>query len=291
MEDMGPELSDAQIDQLVNTTEGSESQDVFPMGEHPPQEAQTQVAQAQAAETQKQAPSAQDQFVITHNGKPVVATLDQLKQWAQMGYDYPQKMQAFKQEQEAWKPYREIDEYAKTNPEWWAFVDKAWNERGKAAQPSNPLQDPNNPLVKEIEELKSFKEQYLNEKMTAQRQAEDEALVKDISSMREQFKHLDWNTPDQRGYDMEMQVLNYARENGIGNFKQAFQLYNYDRLLSLAEERGKEAVVKDQQKKTKLGLIGPDQSPGRGITPAKSLKNKSYSDLAQEALDELGITG
>lgn len=287
--DTGPDLSDEQINSLVGEAEapGTNQDEIFPMGDEP------------AAPTPAPTPAAAETFTINVGGKEVQGTKDQLIRWAQMGYDYPQKMQALKTQQsefeKSWGKYKEIDEYAKQNPDWWTQVDQAWSKRGETTQLPSGV-DPNSPLAQEFAALKQelgglkqFKESFEQEKMTAKRQAEDQSLSQEIQSMRDQFKHLDWSSLDQRGYDLEMQVLAYAEENGIRKFDQAFKLLNHDKLLSLAQEQAKEGMVKEQQKKTKLGLLNQGGSaPSGQLKPASDTPRGKYPS-AEEILQELGV--
>lgn len=236
---------------------------------------------------------------ITVNGQQITATLEQLQKWAQQGYDYPQKMQAFKQQQtefeQRYKPYQDIDDYAKQNPQWWSTVQKAWDSRTEQQQAQAVQSDPNNPFLQKLSQfeekfskLEQVAQTYQQEKQNQLRQSEDQQLTTEIQSMREQYKHLDWNAADDRGYNLELQVMAYANERGIKKFDDAFKSYNLDRLMSIAQERGKEQVGKDIQKRTKLGLLG--QSPTPTVKSKYEYdKSKSYEQLEREALEELGI--
>jgi small-conductance mechanosensitive channel len=236
-------------------------------------------------------------YTMTVNGREITATLDQLQKWAQQGYDYPQKMQALKTQQaefeQKYKPYQEIDEYARQNPDWWTQVQKNWEQRAQTQGPQPT--DPNNPLMQELNSLrqefmgiKQIADQYQNNEKQKQRAFEDQQLTTEIQSMRELYKHLDWNSVDDRGYPLETQVMAYANERGIKKFDDAFKAYNLDRLMSIATERGKEQVGRDIQKRTKLGLLATSPTPSQK-SKYEYDKSKSYEQLEREALEELGL--
>lgn len=276
-------MSDAEMDSLIDGT--GESSEI-PMSDDPASEPQAETKQAQAPQT----------YQLTVDGRQVTATLDQLQKWAQQGYGANNKIGELNQKlqdyETRYKPYSEIDQFAKENPQWWQHVQSQWENREQQQlhqNSDNPLLQELNQLKSELSEFKNWKNELTNKEMTQARQAEDQQLDTEIKSMRDQYSHLDWTAVDDNGYDLETRVLQYANENNIRKFDQAFRLYNHDRLLSLAEERGKESVAKDIQKKTKLGLLGK-QAPKREISQATSLKSKTYDDLLREGAEELGIS-
>jgi len=255
--------------------------------------------QAAPAEQQAQPETqAQQNHILEWNGKQIEATLDQLKKWGQQGYDYSQKIAEFnrqKQEFESkYQPYQTIDQFARENPEWWSHVQQAWEQRQNAATNQQGNLDPNNPLTQELlavkqelAELKGFKQELTQKELNQKREAEDQKLNQQIQSMREQYKHLDWNKVDENGHDLEMQVIAYANKNNIGSFDAAFKAYNHDRFMSLAMEKGKELASQEIKKNTKLGLLGKSPTPTKEVTGYQ--KGKSYDQLLQESLQELGF--
>jgi len=246
-------------------------------------------------------PQTVQEYEFTANGKPIKAPIDKILQWASQGYDYPQKMaqlkqqaQEFEQKQQLYqqweKKYKPIDEYIQENPDWWNHVEESWNNRTQTAlDPNNPLSKEFANLKNELGELRKFKEEISNERLNQKRQSEDEKLSTEIKSIRDQFQNLDFDQVDASGKTLEFRILEHAQANGISSFKAAFRDFYHDHLMKLAEERGKEAVQKDIQKKTKLGLLGTSPTPRKGLNDADNVKAKSYEALMQEALDELGI--
>jgi hypothetical protein len=284
-------ISDEQVDQLLS-------------GDQPNRE--RAISEAPAAADASAAPWKEDQF--TANGKPVKGTREQILQWASMGYNYPQKAaelnkaqmewQRKQQETEAqwkereqkWAPYKEVDQYAAKNPDWWTQVQSAFKERVAGAQ-SNPEVAQ---IKQEFQELKSWIEQQKNEKQTQATEAQDKALASDIESIRKQYTNIDFDTPDSEGVNLEMKVLKHAMEMGLdgskpGHFKAAFRDYYHDDLVSRAREEAKANVSKDIQKRSKLGILGESSKPTKGLKGAEGVKNKSYDQLMREGLEELGI--
>lgn len=260
-------------------------------------------AQTQAAQNGTTSPTqAQNEIEFTWNGKQIKAPLDRAKQWAQQGYDYAQKMAEFNRRQEeiaqkeAWAKtaedrYKPIDEYVQQNPQFWDFVTQQWQQQQLQAQGQGGL-DPSNPVVQkllsEINDVKQFKQTLEQERQTQQRVQEDQQLDGEIKSIREQYKDLDFDAPQADGTSLEQRVLKHAIDNGIKSFKTAFRDLLHDELLKKAEERGKEAITKDIQKRNKTGLLGVSPTPRKGVNHAEDIKTKSYDRLLEEALSEIG---
>jgi hypothetical protein len=263
--------------------------DVGAPQEQAPEPQAPQQAQAPAPE-QVPTPAQMERLVI--DGQEIQATKEQLVKWAQMGYSAPNKIGQIKQEYEAkFKPYLEVDQFARENPEWWQQVQDLYAQREALRQKA----DPNNPLTQELsqvknqlQELSKFKNEILQERTQAQHKQEDDALDTEIKSIREKFADLDWNTANEQGHNLERQVLTYATQRGIGNFQDAFRAFIFDKAVVRAEERGKESVGKTIQKQVKAGIIGKSPTPTQGIQ-STSVKGKSYEDLLNEAKQELGL--
>lgn len=213
-----------------------------------------------------------------------------------MGRDYNHLMEGFNKEKSTWETqrkeydqkfsrYKEVDEFVKTNPDWWSHVEQSWNSREKPAVDANIK-----PLLEELNGLKSAFSEIQQERQQIKYKAEDEKLAQDIQGIRKQYADLPWDSPDETGRTLEYRVIEHANKNGIPTFKAAFLDLNHDLLEKRWESRGREAVVKDTQKKTKLGLLGETQAPTKGLKSAQGVKGRSYDDLTREALEELGIT-
>jgi hypothetical protein len=281
--DSNSELTDDQIDTLVDGESSSSAN--IPM-----------------RDTASPTPTSWSEDVIKVNGKEVKGTREQILQWAQLGHGYPQKAQEFnqmkarvdewsKRQQELderdqkWKPYKEVDEFATKNPEWWQQVQESYKNKIAGAQ-SNPELAA---LKEELAELKKFRDEISTDKKVAKEQEEDQKLVGEVDSIRKSYPDIDFDTPDEEGSSLEMKVLKHAVDNGMNSFKAAFRDYYHDQLLAKAEERGKSQVAKDIQKRTKLGILGETSKPTKGLRVAENVQNKSYEDLEREIKQELGI--
>jgi len=234
--------------------------------------------------------SAPDKYTFTANGKEVEATIEDMKKYASQGYNYSQHIESFKKQQQElddkYKSYKEVDSYIEKNPQWWEAVQKAYNNR---ETPADLKQEGLSPEIqKTLNEVLKFKVDMEKEKEVREKARQDEALDKEIKSIRESFPDIDFSA---RGKDdehtLEQKILTHAHNNGIPSFKSAFRDYMFDSMLQLAKEQGKESVQRELQKQNKLGLLYKSEAPNKSIQPAKDIKNKSYEDLFSEALDDI----
>jgi hypothetical protein len=285
-----PVMSDAEIDQAYNDFEGS--------GDQPPVSQEEISAPAKANE-----PAAPAMIQFTHNGKKIELPMNdpRVQQWLSQGHDYGNNMQKFKAEREQFEAQRKqiealketygpVDEWVKQNPD-------AWNrflQQYQAAQQGNGSQiDPSNPLVQHIQKLEQKLGQFeplLDSHKKQEIEAQDKALDADIESVRKTYPDLDLNAPGDDGRTRMLAVLEHANKNGIKNFKTAFKDLYHDELVQRAVEKGKESELKARQKQTKLGLLTDKSAPAKGVKAAQDYKNKTYQQLLDEGLEELGLS-
>lgn len=289
MSEVEGQLSDEQIDSTYDSLLGdapvAEAEEIAP----------EQVVKAPVEQTIK----------FTHNGKEIIAPVSdpRVTQWIQQGYDYNTQMQAFKQQrsdfektqkqiEELKNQYGPVDEWVKANPDQWQkFVQQyEQSQRGLTGEI-----DLNNPLVRTIQQLEQkigqleqpFKE-IVDERTKAKIEASEKALDAEIESVKQEFG-LDLKTAESDGRSKELKVYEHAAKIGTRSFRTAFlDLYHKD-LLKSAEDRGRESIQKERQKQTKLGLLGKSSAPSKELKAAKDYKNKTYDQLLQEGVDELGL--
>jgi hypothetical protein len=137
-------------------------------------------------------------------------------QRAQKGYDYAQLVEKHKQREtsltekekslqgfaEQWQPY--ID-YANKNPQWADHVRSSWETAANpTAQPPNAAAAPSN----ELQEIKSFIENYKQERVLAQQAQEDSALSAQVEEIRKAHPEIDFGASDPAtGETLEFKIL------------------------------------------------------------------------------------
>lgn len=270
------------VDQILADV-GSTDNTEIPMTAEPPQQ-----------------PS-EPEYEYTARGKTIKEPISAILKRASQGYDYSQVMADLnKQKQEIgekYKLYSEVDKYASTNPDWWNHVNSQFqqisaqgSEQPLASEEPKDLSPELQPILSEINELKSFKNEFMAEKQRQFREQEDAKLKEEIEGIRKTYPNIDFDSPQEDGKSLELKVLEHGVNNGIRSFKTAFRDFHHEELVRRAKEEGMEATKKELQKNSKLGLLGQTSTPTKGIKQATDLNNQSYNDLLKEAYDELGIT-
>lgn len=233
----------------------------------------------------------------------VKASEEDLLNYAKKGYESAQTMEAFNKEKEQFFPvmdkYKQIDEYAIQNPEWWEHVQNSYGNREQSndtigneltSQDSQQELSPElQAITNQLNEVREFIHSQKSEQERKQMAEDDSLLDAEINSIKEQHAYMDFGTPDEKGVTLEQKVLKHAQEIGTQSFRVAFRDYAHDKLISKAEELGKEAIGKDIQRKTKLGILGSSTKSSSPKLASGYNKKKSYEDLAREAIEELGI--
>lgn len=215
--------------------------------------------------------------------------------WMSQGYNYSQRMAEFNKAQAEfnklrgeWEPkvkqYQEVDEYAAANPDWWEHVKASYQEKKNGAV-SPEIQA----LREELSSLQSIKAEWEAQKQAAAHAQEDQALDQAIEATRKQFPMIDFAASDASGISLQDRIMRHAVDNGIGTFKAATLDYLSDKLPSLFAAQGREAVVKKAAEAQKAGVLGRSPAPTKGLNGAGDIRSKSYDQLRDEGLREMGI--
>jgi len=242
---------------------------------------------------------------VTDRGKTVRENLEMIKKRASMGYDYAQKMEAFNKERaelmsraeraQSLERWQEYNDFAEKNPQWADHVQRSWENREALLQqqggddPSSPLHSELQSVKSQLSELSGFLGTLKAEREQQQQAAEDKALDSEVKSIREKYTDIDFDLADESGKSLEFRVLEHGAQNGIKSFKTAFHDFYHENLIKQREDKAKEQVMKDLQAKKKAGIIGITDQPTKGLNSAHGARNKSYDQLAMEAMAELGI--
>lgn len=242
---------------------------------------------------------------VTKGGKTVRESLEMLKKRAGMGYSYAQDMEAFNKEKaellaqaeraKTLARWEEYNEFAEKNPQWAEHVQKSWENRETLLQqqggddPSSPLHAELQAVKAQLGELSGFLGTLKQERQQIQQAAEDKALDAEVKSIRDKYTDIDFDLADESGKSLEFRVLEHGARNGIKSFKTAFHDFYHEHLIKQREDKAKESVVKDLQARKKAGIIGVTDHPTKGLNSAQGARNKSYDQLAMEAMQELGL--
>jgi hypothetical protein len=246
---------------------------------------------------------------LDRDGKQIKLDQNKAKAYAQKGFDYETKMhnlrvekQMFDRErqkqEESYKELKEINDFAKQNPEWERFLHEQWSSRqNQQAYQGNPAYQGSNPEMSKV----AFLENQLNnvmrqldsqrEDMTARQTAElDSKIQGEIDNYKEQYSDFDWASEDEIGLTLESRIQQHALDNRIPNFVAAARDYLWDEHMKRASMNSKEQVGKAVQRQNALGLGKVTKTSQMQAKEAKGVRSKSYSDLAAEALAEYGLS-
>ena len=295
-------LSDSEINEAVTEIGNNQGGDPT-LGEGSP------------TQTMGQPPASYDPNLVINykaSGRDLAEPLSAVIQRAQRGYDYgnlvaqmkTREQQIAERETKAqqlegkWKPY---DEYANQNPAWADFVRSNWESRlnwnGNSQQPSqldNVQSTGQVPpeLMKEIGELKTFKQQWEQQQVIARQAEEDVRLNQHIEQTKTQYPDIDFSHTDPAtGMSLEMRVLQHASQNGIHNFGAAFRDFYHDQLLNRAIVKSREEVGKQVQSQHKQGFLAQsDKSMMNNGQPTNITSHRgSYHDSIMQGAKEMGL--
>lgn len=232
-------------------------------------------------------------------GKDIKVTWDKLTKWAQMGHSAPNQIgqlnnsiEKFKAKEKYWgeldQKYGEIDKYVRQNPQFWDHVTQSYQQRDQLLQdPSNPLAQTVSQLQAQLQDLSQFKQSFESQQTQVRHKQEDTEYMGNLENTKKAYPAIDFDTPDEMGKSLEYKILEHANKNGIKSFTTAFRDYCHDDLVKIHEEGAKERVIKERQKNAKLGIMGRTPTPTKQMSG--EVKGKSYNDLADEAMAELGL--
>lgn len=234
-------------------------------------------------------------------GKKVKAPLSKTLQWAQQGYDYAQRMQAFNQERGDFElkasefakdaEWSEVVKFARENPEWAQHTRQSFEQRDQWQQQAQgdpnlkPFMDQIAALKQELATVKPVVTEFQAEQTRIRNESEDKALEQEVSQISERYSKygMDLSQIDpETGLTYEQSALKYGMENGIKSFKTSFLERYGDKIEGMREEALKKQAADGVAKRAKEGFIGRSSTP-MSQAPKLDYRNMSHTQLAQEA--------
>lgn len=264
--------------------------------------------QEPVAKQQAQEPAPQfdmnAEYEYKARGRMIKEPLSRIIQRASQGYDYSQSMHEFKQRQSEfeekqlsfdrdYKLYKEIDAYAKQNPELFSRIRDAYENRDNSPQNKNSESEQRpqeakipDHVLKELNEMKQFREGVLKKQEQERVRAEDDDLDQQVSNTTKQYPDLDFKTPDKSGKNLEYRVLEFATQHGIKDFSVAFKAYYHDEIVKLHADKARTGMAKSIAQKNQRGVV---QTPRAKSAGPIDFKNLSYDELSDLGLQEYGL--
>lgn len=250
------------------------------------------------------------EYEFAHRGQQVKIREDdpRFTQWMSMGYDYAQNNSALKTEREefeksrgnfekTWSPYKEIDEYARDNPDWWQHVDQSYKQKLSSQQDvpdsvKKYLESVLGPIQQDIPLVKQYLTKQQADEAAKIEKDQDTQLESSVKSVMERNPQIDFKAKDPSGMSLEHRVLDYGIKNQLLKFEDAFKAYYYDESIKQAESRGRESYMQELNKRKKLGILDnvPTQGKIPNLTQASKIRSWSDPQLSSEnILKELNL--
>lgn len=276
-ENSGVESPEINVDQILADVEAGRDPNAAP-------------AETPAAAQAPEAPTWNGQeWEFEWNGKKIAPeSRDKAKIWMSQGYNYSQRagelnqthaqrmaeverVQREAQElQERFAPYKQVDEYAAKNKEWWDHVNQAFQKRDTFGMDPK-LAEVVAPLREELGSLKQIltAQQDAAAEATARAEIEqaDKQLDADVDQIRKSHPNIDLSARDESGETLERRVLQHAHENGIRSFRAAFRDYLHDELVVQSKAETKLQAVRGAQAQAKAGILGTTKVPTKELKP------------------------
>lgn len=246
------------------------------------------------------------------SGKDVEEPIGTILKRASQGYHYAQRMGELNTKESEWTKkvqeaeqlaarYREIDEYARQNPDWFDHWNNAYQNRsvpvGGDGSPVSTQFDPNQIASLIDQKLAPFQETIQQQ----QQRAEQERVAKQnaeldaaIEKTRKEFSDVDFTATDpETGMSLEHKVYQFMVDNGINDFNRAYKLMDYDNIILRQTERAKAELVKQEQMKRKQGIVGETSGTARGNKPVdtRGLTHDQEQALMLQELERLKQQG
>ena len=273
----------------------------------PPREAtpEGEIADAMAeAQSESDASAASEQAGHTRTlkwkGKEIGLDDEAYQNYAQKGYDYDKKMHDLRVErklfakereklEQRYKELEQINDYAEANPQFQQLIQQEWARIQSGEQRQLEPQDEVQVLRHQLNQIQAqLREQ--RESTESRRVADMEARQEGaIGRFKEEHSFLDWETKDEQGFTLEDRVGNAMLESGVRDFDVMAKAMLLDKIIAHKTMAGKEQAAKKIQEGHRLGLGKVTKESQRQVKPAEDTRNKSYEDLANEALAEFAV--
>jgi len=268
---------------------------------------------APSPEPQQQAQATQNEIEYEVKGKKIREPLDMIRKRASAGYHYAQQMEAFNKERQEWEaarkaeqekwdaerkayePFKEMEDYARQNPQWVEYWKRAYEARNTPIpQGQQPIEGEQpsqmdlaaHPYVKSLEEKISKLDQFFQDQQAREAQArvqqEDNAYRSAVDEVKKEWPTIDFDQADEHGRSLEYRILQHARANGINNFRSAFRDYYFDQLAAKKAEQAKEALVQSKVADKRQGILARG-SAGMQQDARIDFRKTSWDDLSSLA--------
>ena len=237
-------------------------------------------------------------YAFEHKGQRIVPKDEnQVRQWLSGGYNFSQNQQSFKQQQAEFQARQakvaeleRLNEAFEKNPQLqkdiFELLQKTTQSQISGQQPQQAQAPALPPEIQaKLEKLDTVTQdvQRMKEK------EEDQALDQEISGIKAKHPEFDWQSDLGEG-TLEKQVLQAAMDHGLNDLEKAFRLVTYDKVKTNTEAAVLKRLADERQANAKAGIIATTGAPQKVAPKPISHQQMSYTQLAQLAQQEMGIT-
>jgi hypothetical protein len=243
---------------------------------------------------------------INYKGQMVPLTQSQTIDFAQKGKDYETKMSEYRKSNEElvdriakvdnWESryahQEKINQFYAQNQDLYQNLVSEFEKKSKGYIDDNVNIPPEvkNELSTLRGELASIKDGYnafKQEKEASELSRIQTGIIEDFQKMQKEFNFLDWNAKDEDNIQLQDHILKFANDNGIDDVELATMKYCKDKILEHYKEAGKKEALEAIKDNAKAGVVTVSGTPRKGVKPARTDTNKSFDELAKEAIAEV----
>ena len=244
----------------------------------------------------------------TANGKEISEPIETVLKRASQGYNYAQRMAEIKAQEAQWQKqleesksladkYREIDEYARQNPDWFNHWNNAYQNRsqGFSNSPEQSGFDPNQitglieqKLQPHLGTLQEMQERLNREKV----EQENKLLDSQVQKTKQKYADVDFSASDpESGKTLEFKVYELMAQKGYDDFETAYKVLDHDNIVARQIEKAKADLVKAEQQKRKQGIVAEKSAKKPDAVNYKQVPENKLIDDALAYVEELKTKG
>ena len=224
---------------------------------------------------------------------------------AQQGYSYSQRMHEVKQkedqlnaQQAQYDQYKKLEEAFEKNPnfreqimQWYQSsltpgVGQQQAATAGAQQSSIPPE-----LLREIQELKGWKEEFTQFQQQQLEQKADQEIASEMEALKGKYARDDWDTPSSNGDTLLKEVIKHAYELRGVKLETAYRDLMWDAHTKDAEVTGMKKATESQKAARAAGVVAGGKSKAGGAPPAEvNPASMDYRDIERLVRQEYNLT-
>jgi hypothetical protein len=223
---------------------------------------------------------------------------------AQQGYSYSQRMNELKQREaqlnsqsQQYEQYKQLEQAFEKNPQFREQIMQWYQNSltpGVAPQSqanATPQQSSIPPeLLKEIQELKGWKEEFTQYQQQQLEAKADQEIQSEIQSLQQKYQRDDWETPSSNGGDTLMkEIIKHAYEMGGVKLEVAYRDLMWDQHTKDAEIGGMKKATESQKAARAAGTVAGGKSKGASAAPAFNPAGMDYRDIEKQIKHDFSI--